>query len=130
MVWCLQHSGLLLCWGGGSISIKSLKVDVDFAEIYDCFTISCLMQLEDVGFCQKGEAGAFFERGDARLGGKLPVNTHGGLLSYSYRLGIEHLTEAVRQLRGEAGAAQVEDATIGVVTGLSVPDYGVLVLRQ
>ncbi|MBT3332884.1 MAG: thiolase family protein [Rhodospirillaceae bacterium] len=102
--------------------------DIDFAEIYDCFTISCLMQLEDMGLCEKGEAGAFFEAGEAGLGGKMPVNTHGGLLSYSYRLGIEHLVEAVRQLRGEAGAAQLVGAEMGLVSGLATPDFGVLVL--
>jgi acetyl-CoA acetyltransferase len=102
--------------------------EVDFAEIYDCFTISCILELEDIGFCKKGEGARFFADGRARLGGCLPVNTHGGLLSYSYRLGIEHLIEAVRQLRNEAGAAQVARAEIGLVSGLSVPDYGVLIL--
>lgn len=107
----------------------SLK-DVDFAELYDCFTVSCLMQLEDMGFCGKGEAGAFVQAGHTRLGGRLPVNTHGGLLSYSYRLAVEHVTEAVRQLRGEAGAVQVKDAELGLVTGLSVPDFAALVLGR
>jgi acetyl-CoA acetyltransferase len=102
--------------------------DVDFAEIYDCFTISCLMQIEDLGFCQKGEAGGFVRQGGIGSKSRLPVNTHGGFLSYSYRLGIEHVVEAVRQLRGECGDAQVPDAQVGIVTGLSVPDYGVLAL--
>jgi acetyl-CoA acetyltransferase len=102
--------------------------EVDFAEIYDCFTISCILELEDIGFCPKGEGARFFAEGRTRLGGSLPVNTHGGLLSYSYRLGIEHLVEAVRQLRGEGGATQVANAEIGLVSGLSVPDYGVLLL--
>jgi acetyl-CoA acetyltransferase len=104
--------------------------DIDFAELYDCFTVSCLMQLEDLGFCGKGEAGAFVAAGHTRLGGRLPVNTHGGLLSYSYRLAVEHVTEAVRQLRGEAGAVQVKDAELGLVTGLSVPDFAALVLGR
>lgn len=102
--------------------------EIDFAEIYDCFTISCILELEDLGFCKKGEGAQFFADGHARLTGRLPVNTHGGLLSYSYRLGIEHLVEAVRQLRGEGGATQVANAEIGLVSGLSVPDYGVLIL--
>ena len=106
------------------------RADIDFAEIYDCFTISCLMQVEDLGFCAKGEAGAFISGGATAIGGRLPVNTHGGFLSYSYRLGIEHVTEAVRQLRGEAGEAQVADASVGLVTGLSVPEYGALVLGR
>jgi acetyl-CoA acetyltransferase len=104
--------------------------DIDFAEIYDCFSISCLLQLEGLGFCKRGEGGAFVAEGHTALDGKLPVNTHGGFLSYSYRLGIEHVLEAVRQLRGEAGAAQVKDASVGLVTGLSVPEYGALLLGR
>ncbi|MGF7158698.1 acetyl-CoA acetyltransferase [Rhodoligotrophos appendicifer] len=102
--------------------------DIDFAEIYDCFTISCLMQIEDLGFCKKGEGASFIRERGIGIDGGLPVNTHGGFLSYSYRLGIEHVIEAVRQLRGEGGPAQVADAKVGIVSGLSVPDYGLLVL--
>jgi acetyl-CoA acetyltransferase len=58
------------------------------------------------------------------------VNTHGGLLSYSYRLGIEHMVEAVRQLRGESGNAQVANARVGLVGGFSPPDYGVTILSR
>jgi acetyl-CoA acetyltransferase len=104
--------------------------DVDFAEIYDCFSISCLLQLEDIGLCPKGEAGRFIEDGGIAPGGSLPVNTHGGFLAYSYRLGIEHLTEAVRQLRHEANGTRVPDAEVGLVTGLSMPDFGVLLLGR
>lgn len=102
--------------------------ELDFAQIYDCFTISCLMELEDIGLCGRGESGAFFQDGHASLGGQLPVNTHGGLLSYSYLLGIEHVVESVRQLRGTAGATQVPGAELGLVSGYSIPDYGVLIL--
>ena len=110
--------------GQAGIGIK----DVDFAEIYDCFTISCLMQVEDLGFCKKGEAGDFIREIDTTTTGKLPINTHGGLLAHSYLLGAEHVVEAVRQLRGTAGKAQVKDPQVGLVSGLSVPDYGVLLL--
>lgn len=103
---------------------------VSFAEIYDCFTISCLMQIEDLGFCRKGEAGAFIREKDIGIDGALPVNTHGGLLAHSYLLAAEHVVEAVRQVRGEAGAAQVRNAEVGLVSGLSVPDYGVLLLGR
>jgi len=104
--------------------------DVDFAEVYDCFTISCLLQIEDIGFCKRGEGAAFMREKGIGIGGKLPVNTHGGLLAHSYLLGVEHIVEAVRQLRGEAGAGQVADAEIGLVGGLSNPDYGLVLLGK
>ena len=104
--------------------------DVDFAELYDCFTISVLMQLEDLGFCARGEAPALVRERGIGVHGGLPVNTHGGLLSHSYLLGVEHVIEAVRQLRGAAGAAQVAKADIGLVGGWSIPDYGVLLLGK
>lgn len=104
--------------------------DIDFAEIYDCFTISCLMQIEDLGFCAKGEAADFVRSKGTTVDGGFPINTHGGLLSYSYLLGVEHMIEAVRQLRGEAGDAQVRRAGIGLVGGLSMPDYGVAILGR
>lgn len=102
--------------------------DVDFLECYDCFTPSCLLQIEDMGFCTKGDGPAFLREKGIGIDGGFPLNTHGGLLSYSYRLGIEHMVEAVRQLRGHAGDAQVKDARIGMVSGLSPPDFGVAVL--
>lgn len=109
----------------------SMTLDqVDFAEIYDCFTISCLLQMEDLGLCERGTAGKFALAGETQLGGKLPVNTHGGLLSHSYLLGAEHVVEAVRQLRGDAGPNQVDGASVGLVSGLSVPDYGLLLLSN
>lgn len=91
--------------------------DMDFAMLYDCFTITVLIELEDLGFVQKGEAGVFFREGRADLGGDLPVNTHGGLLSHAHPGrpgGMFHITEAVRQLRGEAGERQVPGAQVGM----------------
>ncbi|WAU85641.1 acetyl-CoA acetyltransferase [Streptomyces sp. Qhu-G9] len=84
--------------------------DVDLAEIYDAFTYMTLVTLEDLGFCGKGEGGAFVEKGRLRVaGGELPVNTDGGGLSAQHpgMRGLFLLVEAVRQLRGEAGDRQV-----------------------
>ncbi|MFC9127740.1 acetyl-CoA acetyltransferase [Streptomyces sp. NPDC057099] len=84
--------------------------EIDFAEIYDAFTYMTLVTLEDLGFCAKGEGGAFVEKGRLRVeGGELPVNTDGGGLSAQHpgMRGLFLLVEAVRQLRGECGDRQV-----------------------
>lgn len=90
--------------------------DIDLAQFYDPFTSVVVVTLEDYGFCKKGEGGAFVEGGRIEIGGELPVNTHGGLLSQGHLNGIMHVTEAVRQLRGEAGERQVRDARTAAVS--------------
>jgi len=78
--------------------------DIDFAEIYDCFTITMLVHLESLGFCGRGEGGAFVEGGRLEIDGALPTNTHGGLLSHGHPgvpAGIFHIIEAVKQMRRE-----------------------------
>jgi len=109
--------------------------DLDFAQIYDSFTITVLLQFEDLGFCAKGEGGAFAEGGRLELGGALPMNTHGGLLSFAHPGmpgGIFHMIEGVRQLRGECGARQVPDASVGLVTNVSAvaSNHSVCVLAR
>jgi acetyl-CoA acetyltransferase len=97
---------------------------------YDPFTIVSLMQIEDMGFCAKGEGGPFVEGTTLHFdGGRLPYNTHGGMLSHAYVLGIAHVVEVVRQLRGEA-AAQVRDARVGIYGGYTGPQASTLVLRR
>ena len=93
--------------------------DIDVAQLYDSFTITVLMQFEDLGYCAKGEGGAFTENGRIELGGELPVNTHGGLLSFGSSGGINHIIEAVRQVRGECGARQVKDVELSLATNVS-----------
>jgi acetyl-CoA acetyltransferase len=92
--------------------------DIDFAELYDCFTYSVLSQLEGYGFAEPGEVPAMLAEGAFdRRGGRLPVNTHGGLLSEAYIHGINHVYEAVEQIRGDAGVRQVERHDVALVTG-------------
>jgi acetyl-CoA acetyltransferase len=91
--------------------------DVDVALLYDHFSPMVVMQLEDYGFCRKGEGGPFVESGAIRYtGGSIPVNTHGGQLSEAYVIGMTHIREAVEQLRGVA-VNQVADAELALVTG-------------
>ncbi len=97
--------------------------DIDFAEFYDCFSITPILFLEDFGFCEKGEGGRFVEGGTRiEIGGQIPVVTHGGCHGHCHPgtpSGIFHIIEAVRQLRGEAGAGrQMEGARVGLVNGL------------
>jgi acetyl-CoA acetyltransferase len=91
--------------------------DIDVVELYDCYTFTVLVCLEDYGFCKKGEGGAFVRDGRTAPGGSLPVNTGGGQLSSFYMWGMTPISEAVIQLRGEGGERQVPDAEVALVSG-------------
>jgi acetyl-CoA acetyltransferase len=110
-----------LASGRESYAMAGLKpADIDLAQIYDCFTPVVLIELEDLGFCAKGEGGAFVESGALAVDGALPMNTNGGLLSYCHPGNpgsMFGLTEAVYQLRGESGPRQVSGAETALVHG-------------
>jgi acetyl-CoA acetyltransferase len=91
--------------------------EVDVAELYDAFTPLVLVQLEDYGFCRKGEAAGLVADGATAIGGSLPVNTHGGHLSEGYVHGLNHVAEAVDQLRWACGERQVAGAEVALSTG-------------
>lgn len=105
--------------GAAAYSMAGLgPSDVDTAQIYDCFTYMVLTQLEDYGFCRKGEGGAFVASGALRLGGALPCNTSGGQLSEAHCEGMLQIVEGVRQLRHTyPEQRQVKDAEIALVSG-------------
>jgi acetyl-CoA acetyltransferase len=101
--------------------ISGIRPDeIDVVELYDSFTISVVMALEDLGFCKKGEGGSFVGGGRVGPGGQLPINTSGGGLAYTHpgALGIFLIIEAVRQLRGECLDRQVTDARLALVHGI------------
>jgi acetyl-CoA acetyltransferase len=93
---------------------------IGLASVYDCYTITVLLTLEDSGFCPKGMGGQFIEDHDLRWNGDFPVNTHGGQLSFGQpgiAGGMSHVTEAVRQLQGRAGDRQIPDLDLAFVNG-------------
>ena len=92
--------------------------DMDFAQLYDCFTPTVLIELEDLGFCKKGAGGEYLQSGATRPGGALPVNTHGGMLSHCHpgNPGAMYaVTETVWQLRRSAGDRQVSNAETALI---------------
>jgi acetyl-CoA acetyltransferase len=107
--------------GARAFEMAGLSPDeIDVAMLYDPFTPTVVMFLEDLGFCERGEGGAFVQAGETGLKGKLPVNTSGGLLSYAHPGNPGALllaVEAIHQLRGDGGARQVSDAEIALVHG-------------
>jgi acetyl-CoA acetyltransferase len=103
--------------------------DVDVAQVYDCFTITVLLQLEDYGFCAKGEGGEFAASGALDIDGSLPINTGGGHLSEGYIHGMNHIVEGVKQMRGDS-ASQLRDAEVCLVTSTPLPPGSALILRR
>lgn len=91
--------------------------DIDLLTVHDAFTVSVLLSLEAMGFCDEGEGADFASSGAIELGEELPTNTHGGLLSQGHVGGMLHILEAVRQLRGEAGKRQVPGAEVAAIAG-------------
>ncbi|MGE0331113.1 MAG: thiolase family protein [Ramlibacter sp.] len=92
--------------------------DMDFAELYDCFSIVPIIEAEELGLCEPGEGGALWAQGHTKIGGKMPVNTHGGMLSHAHAGaagGLFGIVEAVRQLRGGLGERQVQGAEVALV---------------
>lgn len=122
---CEEMAGRL--WAKAGLSPS----DVDVVQLYDHFTGCVLMQLEDYGFCARGEGGPFIESGAlAWPGGSLPANTHGGSLSEAYIHGLNHVVEGVRSLRDES-ANPVENAEVCLVTSAAcVPSSAVLLGRK
>ena len=113
-------------WRGAGVGPE----DIDVAEIYDCFTYSVVAQLEGLGFCQPGEGPDFVQGGRIARDGALPLNTHGGLLSEAYIHGLNHVVEAVDQLRGDAGPRQIPGAEIALTTAGAMTVGSALVLRN
>ncbi len=105
--------------------------DIDVAQIYDCFTITVPMTLEDYGFCAKGQGGSFVSGGRIDIDGDLPVNTSGGLLSETGMPGLQLVIEGVRQMRGQANL-QVPNAKTCIVSnqGGVMTTHATLILGQ
>lgn len=104
--------------------------DVDYAEIYDCFTGALALNMEGLGLCEPGGAGRFAREGHTSPGGKLPTNTHGGLLSEGYVHGMNTVTEAVWQMQGLGGERQVPKNDVAVVTSGAYLSGSAIVLTK
>jgi len=115
----LTHTGAITSSARAYAAAGLKPADIDMAQLYDAFTINTILFLEDLGFCKKGEGGAFVSGGRIAPGGAFPVNTNGGGLSYCHpgMYGLYLLIEAVRQIRGECGERQVKKHDTAIVHG-------------
>ena len=116
---------------GDEVFARVNRNEIDFAELYDDYPIAVLMQLEDLGFCEKGKGGQFIDEHDITIQGDFPINTGGGELSVGQPSGVGsmlHVVEAVRQLKGEGGAHQVQKAKTALVTGLGLLGYDIPII--
>jgi acetyl-CoA acetyltransferase len=102
--------------------------DIEFAEIYDCFSSTVLMALEGLGLCGRGESGGFARSGGTRMDGRLPVNTHGGLLCEGYLHGMNTVAEAALQIQGRGGDRQVPRHEVCIVTSGALMDGSGMIL--
>ena len=119
-------------WAYAMADIK--PADIDVIGVYDCFSSTALMQIEEMGFCKKGEGGSFVENNRLhydrpRRQGGIPCNTHGGSLSHAYILGMTHVVELVKQLRGTA-VNQVENVKFAAYAGFTAEEASTLILRK
>lgn len=104
--------------------------DLDLAQVYDCFSISTILQTEMLGLCERGQGARFFNAGHTRPGGRMPINTSGAHLAQGYVPGANLLIEGVRQLRRERGQAQVPEASVCAVAGLGGNSHATAVLTR
>lgn len=109
--------------------------DIDFAQIYDAFSINPLVFMEELGLCPKGKGGEFFQSGASRPGGDLPVNTYGGLLSFGHTgdaSGMSMIVEGARQIMGIAGERQLDKADMGIIHsyGGMMSEHSTLILGR
>jgi acetyl-CoA acetyltransferase len=117
---CLTTTGAVHSGRDAFMHAQVDRKDINVAQLYDCFTITVIVELEDLGFCGKGEGGAYVEEVGIGLNSVMPVTTHGGLLSCAHpgtAGGMMHVIEAVRQLRNEATGRQVPNAKLALVHG-------------
>lgn len=116
----LTHSAIRVAADRAFAMAGVSRADIDLASIYDCYTITVLLTLEDAAFCAKGEGGRFVEEHDLTYRGDFPLNTHGGQLSFGQpglAGGMSHVTEAARQLMGRAGERQLQKCELAFVNG-------------